>query len=948
MSKRIKGITIEIDGETKGLEKALSSVTKESMGVGKELKDVQRLLKLNPGNTELIAQQQQLLSKQIEITSTKLNGLKDAQAQVDQQFKNGEISEEQYRAFNREIEATEGALKGYKGQLANVQTEQDRLGQNTNRLDSFFKATGTSVEDFQDVLGSRLTNAIKNGTASADDMEVALNKIGKSALGSEVDIGAMKETLDKVDDGASLETVGQELDNLKPKANDSSEALEKVEGAINASVMMEVADKVSAVGEKVKELGENAMEAFNQVDEGLDIIVTKTGAGGEAMEEMEGIYTKISSKMPVEMSKVGEAIGEVNTQLGFQGDELEKASEQAIQFSEINGQDVTSSVVQAKQAMSAYSLENKDFGMVLDTVTKVAQDTGQATGDLFKKATDGAPQIKALGLEFSEGVALMGSFEKAGVDSGAALSSLGKASIVYAKDGKTLEQGLKDTMDSIKGAKSETEALTIASEVFGTKGAVRMVDAIQRGTINLDDFGNTATEAAGKTAQTFEDTLDPIDEVTVAQNNMTLGMAELGGAIASTLAPMLQTLSQLIQDVSAWFAGLDPNIQQIIVVIGLLLVAFTAILPIVIALGAGVAALGVGLLPIIGIVAGVIAGITALILVFQNWSTIVQWVTDLFAKFGIDIGAVWESIKTAVTSVVETVSAFVQQIWGTLVAWWNQNNQLIFAAAQNVWNAISSVITTIMNIIKPYITATWNNIKTVITTVWNVIKSVVTTAINVVLSVITAVMNVLTGNWSGAWNAMKGAVSSILNGIKSTVSNIIQGVASVITNTLSGIGGTVSNIFNGIKSAIEGPMNAAKDIVRAAIDAIKGFFNFKFEWPKISLPHFSISGSLNPIDWIKDGGLPKISVDWFAKGGILTKPTVFGQNGGSLMVGGEAGKEAVAPIDTLMGYVRQAVAEVTDNNRQPLVVNQYITSPQPLTPREMEREAYFYLRNLAK
>lgn len=949
MSKRIKGITIEIDGETKGLEKALSSVTKESMGVGKELKDVQRLLKLNPGNTELIAQQQQLLSKQIEITSTKLKGLRDAQEQVDQQFKNGEISEEQYRAFNREIEATEGALKGYKGQLANVQTEQDRLGQNTNRLDSFFKATGTSVEDFQDVLGSRLTNAIKNGTASADDMEVALNKIGKSALGSEVDIGAMKETLDKVDDGASLETVGKELDDLKPKANDSSDALEKVEGAINAGVMMDVADKVAGVGEKIKELGDSAMEAFREVDDGLDIIVTKTGASGSAMEDMGGIYTRISSKMPVEMSKVGEAIGEVNTQLGAQGNELEKASEQAIQFSEINGQDVTSTVVQAKQALSAYSLENKDFGMVLDTVTKVAQDTGQATGDLFKKATEGAPQIKSLGLEFSEGVALMGSFEKAGVDSSAALSSLGKASVVYAKDGKTLEQGLKGTMDAIKGAKSDTEALTIASEVFGTKGAVRMADAIKRGTITLDSFGNTATDAAGKTAKTFEDTLDPIDEVTVAQNNMTLGMAELGDAIAATLAPMLQTLSTLIQNVSSWFAGLSPNMQQVIVVIGLLMVAFTGILPVAVAIGVAVTTLGTALLPIIGIVAGVIAGVTALIVVIQNWSVIVQWISQLFSKFGIDLNAIWLNIKTTILSVVQSVVTFVMQIWGTLVSWWNQNNQLIMNTAKIIWNSISSVIKTVMGVLGPFITTTWNNIKITIQTVWSTIQTVVKTAINVVLGIIKTVMQIINGDWSGAWNSIKGIVSTVWNGIKSVVSSAVHGVKNTVSNTFKGLVSVVSGIWDGIKSAIEKPINAAKEAVGRAIEAIKGLFNFKFSWPKIPLPHFSISGSANPIDWIKKGTLPKISVDWFAKGGILTKPTVFGQNGNSLMVGGEAGKEAVAPIDTLMGYVRQAVAEATtDSNRQPLIVNQYITSPQPLTPREMEREAYFYLRNLAK
>ena len=102
---------------------------------------------------------------------------------------------------------------------------------------------------------------------------------------------------------------------------------------------------------------------------------------------------------------------------------------------------------------------------------------------------------------------------------------------------------------------------------------------------------------------------------------------------------------------------------------------------------------------------------------------------------------------------------------------------------------------------------------------------------------------------------------------------------------------------NGIKKAIETPINAARDIVKSAIDKIKGFFNFEWSLPHLKLPHPTISGkfSLNP------PSVPSFGIEWYAKGGVLEEPTVFGMNpeNGKAMVGGEAGPEAVAPIETL-------------------------------------------------
>ncbi|WP_139041208.1 hypothetical protein [Mediterraneibacter gnavus] len=164
--------------------------------------------------------------------------------------------------------------------------------------------------------------------------------------------------------------------------------------------------------------------------------------------------------------------------------------------------------------------------MYLMMSQKTAQDTGVSVDDLFKKAIEGAPQLQELGLSFSGSVKLLGAFEQAGVDGSAALSSLSKAAVGYAKDGKSLSDGLAETQDKILNATNQTEALNAAAEVFGTKGAVRMVDAIQRGVLNLNDLGGAASDSQGTVETTFENTLNPIDEETVALNNAKLAMAE--------------------------------------------------------------------------------------------------------------------------------------------------------------------------------------------------------------------------------------------------------------------------------------------------------------------------------------------------------------------------------------------------------------------------------------
>ena len=135
------------------------------------------------------------------------------------------------------------------------------------------------------------------------------------------------------------------------------------------------------------------------------------------------------------------------------------------------------------------------------------------------------------------------------------------------------------------------------------------------------------------------------------------------------------------------------------------------------------------------------------------------------------------------------------------------------------------------------------------------------------------------------WNGVKTAVTTPVNAIKNTVSTVFNAVKSTVSSVFNSIKSTATSVWNGIKSAIITPIEAAKNKVKGVVDAIKGFFSgMKISLPHIKLPHFRVTGSLS----IAPPSVPHLSIDWYKDGGIMTKPTVFGMNGSSLMVGGES------------------------------------------------------------
>lgn len=904
MAGNIKGITIELQGNIQPLEQALKKANTVAKSTASEMRQVDKALKFNPASIELITQKQTLLTKQIENTKEKLTTLKNAQAEVEEQFKAGKIGEENYRAFKREIETTESTLTHYKTQLTNLNKEQENLGKSTERLSRFFSATGKDVEAYRHVLGDKLTDSIKNGKASSKDMERALELMAKEASNGKANINELRDALDKLDDGGSIQNVKKELESV---GDASKGATDKTNKLLTQSNLQQASQVASQAGQSMVEFGRSTQEAFKNVDAGFDIIITKTGTTtDEALEGFKKIYDQLSVDLPVDsFEKVGSAIGEVNTQFELNGEALKDASKSIIQFSEINGTDITNSTINAKKTIEAYGLSVTDLTSVLDTMSYVSQTTGVSTDELFSKVVAGAPQITELGLSFDEATTLIGGMEQAGVDSSAALSSMSKAAVEYAKEGKTLSEGLQETIDKIKNASSSTEALTEASKVFGTKGATRMVDAIKRGKFSLKNLAGTAEDAGGTVAQTFEATIDPIDKQQQKFNAVQLALAEVGATIAEAMEPILNVAIPAIKQLADWFKNLPEPVKQFIVVLGGILAVVAILSPVIVALGIAVTALGTGLLPIIAIIVAVAGAIAVATAIVTNFGSIVEWLEGVFPGFGSTVESIWNGVQSVIETVVGAVSEFIQNIFGTLVSWWEANHERIQQVVETVWNFISTIIQTVLSFLAPFIQGIFDGILIYIQTVWTVITTVIQGALDVILGIVQAVLQVLTGDWSGAWDTLSNVVSTVLETISSTISSIMGGIASIISGIWDGILSTTSSIWEGIKGAISGAIDGAKNAVGSAIEAIKGFFNFQISWPHIPLPHFSISGSANPLDWLS-GGLPSIGIEWYAKGGIMTKPTIFGQNGNNVMIGGEAGNEAILPLNdkTLSGIGR--------------------------------------------
>lgn len=555
-------------------------------------------------------------------------------------------------------------------------------------------------------------------------------KLYKRLLESETGENKLRSALQSTNEAL------KEQGNLSIK---TAEKLAKIEKA---------GDKIKSVGQKlsvgltapIMGIGAASIAAFKELDECLDNITTATGATGSQLESLQASFKTVAGQIPADMQDISTGIGEVNTQFGLMDKQLEDTTGRMLKFSEINGSDVSQSTINAKKSMDLFRLSIEDLPMILDSVSKTSQDTGVGVDQLFDAVNRGAPQLKAMGLSFSESTTLIGQMEKAGIDSAGTLGYLAKASVVYAKDNKTMQEGLSGTIESIKGATTEQEKLTIASEVFGTKAASKMVEAIDSGALSMDGLADSAKNAAGTVDQTFSDILDPIDQAKLAQNQFKIAMGELGEQVQIALLPAFQAATDAIKKVSEWFGSLTDSQKQTILKI-----------------------------------AGVVAAIGPVLVVLGTLASSISSLIPVIAFIASPIGLVIAAVAAWVAAIVVAYNKI-----GWFRDFINTSFKVIKDIVVGVFNVLKDTTKSTFDFITGFIGGAMDGAAKIIGDYVNAIKRIFG-------GIVDFVTGVFTGDWSRAWQGVVDIFGGIFEGIAAVAKAPINAMITLINGFIGGL-----------------------------------------------------------------------------------------------------------------------------------------------------------------
>lgn len=930
MANRIKGITVEIGGDTTGLDKALKSVNSSISKTQSALNDVNRLLKLDPSNTTLVAQKQQLLSQAVEETSKKLEALEDAQEQVEAAFKNGDMGQDKYMAFQREVEETKKKLTQYKSELSGLEIEQTSLATNLTRLQKLFDATGTEVDDYADVLGSKLTSAIRSGSANSEQLRTAFAKIGKAATGGKADIKQLTDAVDTVDDGQAIKNLIIELKKAGDAADDTAEDISEIAEVTKGAALVEAAETFSAVGEKIEQIGESAYTAYTEAENAITKVNAYFGETGVEAEKSASVIKNVyGSGVGDSMDSVANAVLMVKKNLGDLSEtDLTNITQQAITLDEVYGIDMNETLRGVNALMQQYGLTAQE---AMDYIVKGTQNGLDKTNELGDNLAEYSGKFSQAGYSASEYFQLLDNGLKNGaynldkvndainevttrLADGTIGDSIGSFSTKTQELFTSWQNGgatQKDVIDSIvadiANCENQQKALNMAALAFGTMAE----DGNLKFITSLTSVGSAYDSVTGSAEGMFDATTTPMQQMESNTRKFQQSLVPLGEKMAELANTILPPLTSVISKIGEWFGKLPGPVQNFTIILGALMAVFVALVPVIAALAVSVGALNVSLWPILAIIAAVAAAIAVVIAIFQNWGTITEWFGNLWTTICTGIGTAIESLKTwfmglwthiqtvwdGICNVIQTafmligsiIEGAIQIITLPFQFIWENCKEIVMS----VWESIKSFVSTAIESIKNVITTIMTAIQTVISTIWTAISTKVSGVLNTIKTVVTTVFNVIKSVVTTIWNGIKSIISTVVDGVKTKVTTVFNAVKNTVSSVFNGIKSTATTIWNGIKSAILTPIEAAKEKIKGIVDSIKGFFNnMKISLPKIKLPHFKISGELS----IAPPSVPKLSIDWYKEGGIMTSPTVFGMNGTSLMAGGEAGAEAILPL----------------------------------------------------
>jgi phage-related minor tail protein len=608
-SGRIKGITIQIDGSTKGLDKALQGVNKRSIDLQKELKDVERLLKFDPGNVEALAQKQRLLTQQIENTADKLDQLKNAQSQVEAQFKNGDIGESQYMAFRREIEFTEGSLNKLKQAISQVDD-----GSSLSGVKQDLSKVSKEAEDAEDAigeLGGELKNVVAGALAGGGIAAVVEKALDTSSLNTKIDISMNVPE-------SSMASVKDAINTVESYGVDAEAALEGVR--------------------RQWSLNKNASDETNAAVVNGAATIVATYAGIDFTELIQET-NEISKSLGISNE---EALGLTNSLLkaGFPPEQLDIISEYGTQLQ-----------------MAGYSAEE------IQAIFAAGVDTGTWNID---NLLDGIKEGRIKVAEFGQEVPKAMQELLSGTDiSAKQMQEWGNA---VAKGGEGGSKAMQEIAKELQGIDDETKKNALGVQIFGTiyeDQGQNIIDTLlnaKGATVNLKDGQDQLNDATSKL------NADPAIKMKQAISDLNVALGPLLSVVADFVAGIAQWISNNPQ-LAATIAAVVTALGILMGIMAFLSPIITTLIAATTTFSIGIGAIAAPILIAIGIITALIAIGVAL---YANWDTIKAKAIEIWHNVANTIGSLVNSIKTKFQEMKNAVSTKMSEVKTTISDLWNQ------------------------------------------------------------------------------------------------------------------------------------------------------------------------------------------------------------------------------------------------------------------------------------
>jgi phage-related minor tail protein len=810
MASNIKGITIELDGDTRGLQKALSDVDKASRNLASELKQVERALKLDPGNLELIGQKQELLSQQVDHTTTRLNRLRAAQKQVEEQFQRGDIGADKFRAFQREIITTEKRLSNLErelkslddaadmgkvsAELKNVDREADKASKSIADLSHALDA----VEAFGGFGADLLTKSVEQALDSAHlDTVIEINfEVPESSKKSIKDaINAVKAY--GVDAEDALEGVRRQWALNRNASDSANAAIVKGAAAIAQAYkdidFKELIQESHEVGKELKISQKEALGLINALlkvgfpPEQLDII-SEYGqqlkrAGFEA-EEIQAIFAAGIETGTWNIDNLLDGLKEGRIRLAGFGDEIPKAMKPMLKDAGIAEQQITKwgkavakggadgrkAMVDVAKALNGVRDETLKNTLGVQIFGTMYEDQGQNIIDTLINAEKKTIDLRKNQEQLNDAI------QKMGADP---MVRLSEAAQTLQEQFKPILSVIADIAGAFADfAKNNPKIVATFTVLVGIVGVLGATFGLLAGAAAL--FGTSLGVAAGSISgviallvglsaaigeaiqkfswDAFVDELKIVKTTTIeVLKDIKNFLVELGNAIADGFTRAVdrtktdvETIGKLMLD------GLKATKESAIAILNELVQYFV---------GLGVS-MGTGLL--------------------TDWNVAIGALLSLWNKVKVESIKTWEAVKNNVRSAVDGAKNNVTAGWrtaqSTVVNIWNS----IRSAATNVWNSIRSTITNVVNAIKNTVSSGFNTIRSTAINVWNSIRQSASSAWS-------SIRSVISNGISSAYNVVRGFAGRFRSAGVSLMSTLADGIRS-------GINKAVSAVRNGMAS----------------------------------------------------------------------------------------------------------------------------------------------------